>query len=67
MLETRAMKRIITPAIFLSAQMATGATADDASREADDDTVTKPSLEEQVIADAWLAIRTVGRSFVVLH
>lgn len=61
------MKRIITPAIFLSAQMATGATADDATRDADDGAVTKPSLEEQVIGDVWLAIRTAPRSFVVLH
>jgi hypothetical protein len=59
------MKRIITPAIFLSAQLATGATAEDTSRDDDEDTVTKP--EEHAVADAWLAIRTVGRGFVMLH
>ena len=60
------MKRIITPSIFLSAQMATGATGEETSRD-DDDSVAKPSVEEHVVADAWLAIRTVGRGFVVLH
>jgi hypothetical protein len=61
------MKRIITPSIFLSAQMATGATGEETSRDDDDDSVAKPSVDEHVIADAWLAIRTVGRGFVVLH
>jgi hypothetical protein len=66
MLVRRGMKRIITPSIFLSAQMATGATAEETSRDDDEDTVTKPQVDEHV-ADAWLAIRTVGRGFVMLH
>jgi hypothetical protein len=61
------MKRIITPSMFLSAQMATGATAEETSRDDDEDIVVKPSIQEHVVADAWLAIRTVGRGFVVLH
>ena len=47
--------------------MATGATGEETSRDDDDDSVTKPSVEEHVVADAWLTIRTVGRGFVVLH
>lgn len=65
------MKRIITPAIFLSAQIAAGSTTaallEEPAHDGDDDLVAKPSLDEHGPLAAWLAVRTVGRGFVVLH
>ena len=42
-----------------------GATAEETSRDDDDD--TRPSVDDPVVTDPWFAIRTVGRGFVVLH
>jgi len=72
------MKRIITPAMFLSAQIAAGtgahAVLDDAPREDNLDDLPRDDLEVLAKApvndapvDSWWVLHTVGRGCVVLH
>jgi hypothetical protein len=73
------MKRIITPAMFLSAQIATAtgahAVLDDAGHDdglddsprTDVEVLAKAPAAEQPHVDAWWVLHTVGRGCVVLH
>lgn len=73
------MKRIITPAMFLSAQIVAGASVrtvlDDGSHDDTLDDIPRDDLEVLAKApavdaphvDAWWVLHTVGRGCVVLH
>lgn len=67
------MKRIITPAMFLSAQIVAGtATRIVLDDESHDDDVPRDDIEVLAKApasnhDSWWVLHTVGRGCVVLH